>query len=213
MELANLGRKYGTDKVGPHVHTFKGLCFLDVYERHIAQFKYENVNFLELGILNGSSLRVWEEYFVNGNIIGLDIDPSKTIYQTDRIKIYIGSQADKELIQKVKLDYPEGFNVILDDASHINELTIESFNLLFDHVKSGGLYIIEDTHCTYGGEGFAEHAKSWPGMIYNDSDVNFNNNRNEFNNFMFDKIKELDFQRGDIFSIHYYSETIVIEKA
>jgi cephalosporin hydroxylase len=213
MKLAELGRKYGTDKAGPHVHTFKGFCFLDVYERHLSYLQYENVNFLELGILNGSSLKMWEEYFTNGNIIGLDIDPTKMRYTTDRTKIYVGSQSDELLINKIKSDYPNGFDVVLDDASHLNELTITSFNLLFNHLKPGGYYIIEDTHCTYGGDGFADGAKKWPGMNYNDNSVNFDNNRNDFNQFIFEKIKQLDFQSGEIFSIHFYSETIVIEKA
>jgi hypothetical protein len=40
---------------------------------------------------------------------------------------------------------PEGFDVIIDDASHIGELTKTTFWHLFDrHLKPGGLYAIED---------------------------------------------------------------------
>ena len=102
--------------------------------------------------------------------------------------------------------------MILDDASHINELTLRSFEMLFDHLKLGGFYIIEDTHCTYGDEKFAEVAKGWPGMKYNDERVNFNNDRKDFDYFLSNKIKELDNKRGNIFAIHIHSETIVIEK-
>lgn len=212
MKLAELGKKYGTDKAGPHVHTFNGVCFLDVYERHLSHLQNEKINFVELGILNGSSLKVWEEYFPSANIVGVDIDPAKMRYTTERTKIYIGSQSDESLIHKIKEDYPDGFDVILDDASHINELTFTSFNLLFSHLKKGGIYIIEDTHCTYGGLGFAQHAKTWPGMQYNDEKTNFENNREDFNNFIFEKIKTLDFKSGEIFAFHFYSETLLIEK-
>ena len=40
---------------------------------------------------------------------------------------------------------PDGFDIIIDDASHIGELTKTSFWHLFDHhLKPGGLYAIED---------------------------------------------------------------------
>ena len=40
---------------------------------------------------------------------------------------------------------PEGFDLIIDDASHIGELTKTTFWHLFDHhLKPGGLYAIED---------------------------------------------------------------------
>lgn len=210
--LIELGRKFGTDKAGPHVHTFNGVSFLGVYHRYFENLRNKNINFLELGILNGSSLKVWENYFENANIVGLDIDPSKSRYETDKTKVYIGSQSDKNLIDRIKNDYPDGFDVILDDASHINELTIESFNLLFPHLKRGGYYIIEDTHCTYGGVGFAENVKKWPGMQYNSDSVNFDNKRSDFTEFIEKLINILDFKQGEVFSIHFYSETLIIEK-
>jgi hypothetical protein len=211
--LQQIGLKYGTDK--SLVHSFNGRSFLDVYERYFEQYKNLNITLLELGILNGGSLKTWEEYFINGNIVGLDIDPSKTIYNTERTKIFIGSQNNSQLINDIKKSYPSGFDIIIDDASHINQLSFESFNLLYDSVKPGGFYVIEDTHCTYGDKwfnNFSNIVKDWPGMSYNDSDVNFNNNRSDFDSFLSEKIEMLDKKKGNIFSIHIHSETILIEK-
>jgi hypothetical protein len=40
---------------------------------------------------------------------------------------------------------PEGFDIIIDDASHLGELTKTAFWHLFDnHLKPHGLYVIED---------------------------------------------------------------------
>ena len=40
---------------------------------------------------------------------------------------------------------PEGFDVVIDDASHISEMARTSFWHLFEHhLKPGGLYCIED---------------------------------------------------------------------
>ena len=190
--LQQIGLKYGTDK--SVVHSFNGRSFLDVYERYFEKYKDSNIVLLELGILNGGQLKTWEEYFINGKIVGLDIDPSKSIYKTDRTDIFIGSQNNSELIDSVKKSYTEGFDIIIDDASHINQLSLESFSLLYDSVKPGGFYVIEDTHCTYGDKwfnNFGNIVKDWPGMSYNEN-VNFDNNRIDFDKFLSDKTELLD---------------------
>lgn len=211
--LQQIGKHYETDKSGiTGTHFFNNRSFLDIYERYFKFFKNQKINFLELGILNGGSIKTWETYFTNANIVALDIDPSKKHFESDRTKIYIGSQSDKSLLNQIKIDYPSKFAVILDDASHLNDLTIKSFELLFEHVMPGGLYIIEDTHCTYGSSTFETDVKKWPGMKYNDANTNYKNTRQSFLEFIIPKITDLDHKQGNIFSLHFYSETLIIEK-
>lgn len=213
LRLRNIGFKHQTDKVG--VHQFDGKNFLDIYEMYFSNLRDKPITILELGVLNGASLKVWEEYFTNGSIIGLDIDPSKQKYTTERTKIYTGSQDNSTIINDISNNYPNGFDIVIDDASHINDLTIASFELLFDKVKPGGYYIIEDTHCTYGTDtdpNFCEHSKSWPGMSLNKSDTNFSNNRKTFLDFILPKITDMDLKKGNIYCIHFFSETMVIKK-
>ena len=51
----------------------------------------------------------------------------------------------KSFCRKSQLQAPGGFDIIIDDASHIGELTKTTFWHLFDHhLKPGGLYAIED---------------------------------------------------------------------
>ncbi len=213
MKLTELGTKHKTDKVG--VHTFNGKNFLDIYETHFLPLKNNNVTILEMGILNGSSLRVWEDFFVNGKIIGLDIEPNKKIYETEKTKVYIGSQNDISVINQIKKDYPGGLDIIIDDASHLNSLTIDSFNLLFEFLNYDGYYVIEDTHCTYGSDdypNFEALASKWPGMRYNNPNTSYKNDRKTFLDFILPKIHSLDHKKGNIFSIHFYAETLVIKK-
>jgi hypothetical protein len=50
---------------------------------------------------------------------------------------------------------PEGFDVVIDDASHIASLTRASFWQIFGHhLRPGGLYVVEDWGTGYWG--------SWP---------------------------------------------------
>ena len=64
----------------------------------------------------------------------------------ERIQVFQGDQADTAFLSKVaSRTAPDGFDIIIDDASHIGELTKATFWHLFDrHLKPGGLYAIED---------------------------------------------------------------------
>ena len=212
-KLQNLGLKYGTDK--STVQEFIRRTFLDFYEKYFQLYTDKNIVFLEIGILNGSSLKVWNEYFTNAKIIGIDIDSSKKQYESNNIEVFIGSQDSEILKNEIINKYSEGFDIILDDGSHINSLTISSFNLYFPKLKKGGLYIIEDTHCTYGKDfwpHFTDAVRTWPGMSLNDSNLSFDNKREEIDIFLKEKIKSMDALKGEIRAIHFYPETIVIEK-
>ena len=58
--LCSLAYKYGTDKV-QHGYTL-------YYNELFKNSKNDKFNFLELGIFKGSSILMWNEYFINANI-------------------------------------------------------------------------------------------------------------------------------------------------
>ena len=131
--------RYDTDKL-VHKH------YLRNYE---AQFKHlvaREVRLLELGIKSGGSLLLWRDYFPHGRIVGLDIEPVQVDDPTGRIHTYQGAQQDTELLDRIARETaPDGFDVIIDDCSHIGVLTRVSFWHLFErHLKPGGFYVIED---------------------------------------------------------------------
>lgn len=66
--------------------------------------------------------------------------------ESGRIRVYQGRQEDAELLNRIaRENAPEGFDIIIDDCSHVGALTRASFRLLFDeHLKSGGVYVVED---------------------------------------------------------------------
>jgi len=78
--------------------------------------------------------------------VGLDKNPVELNDPTNRIFIYQGNQEDKNILDKIRMETSkDGFDIIIDDASHIGELTKVSFWHLFDnHLKPGGVYVIED---------------------------------------------------------------------
>ena len=85
-------------------------------------------------------------YFPRGIIVGIDLKVPKRFVPGERIQTFEGNQTDKAFLSDVaNKTAPEGFDIIIDDASHIGEKTRRTFWHLFDrHLKSGGLYAIED---------------------------------------------------------------------
>jgi hypothetical protein len=142
-------RAYDTDKAKmPH--------YLRNYEQWFESLWDQPVALLELGVHKGGSMLLWRDYFTKGTIVGLDFNRVKLEDPTGRIRLYQGGQQDIALLDRLAAETaPRGFDIIIDDASHVGELTRISFWHLFDnHLKPGGFYIIEDW-----GTGYWE---TWP---------------------------------------------------
>jgi hypothetical protein len=139
--LNDLGLKYGTDKSSSR-HGY-----LDIYEKHFCGMKDKPIKMLEIGIFNGASLKMWEEYFSNAQIYAIDIDP-KRMQNYGRVKSFIANQENRESL----LDVIGGIgfcDIIIDDGGHTMLQQQLTFGCLFPFVKSGGIYCIEDLHTSY----------------------------------------------------------------
>lgn len=130
--------KYDTDKIKNR--------YLDYYEPFLAPYRNCEIVLLELGVHKGESLLLWQDYFPSAQIVGIDIQLPLGFGEHDRIRLYEGSQSDLTFLSSVASKVaPYGFDIIIDDASHIAHLTKRSFWHLFTrHLKPGGLYSIED---------------------------------------------------------------------
>ena len=138
---------------GSH-QTDKSQGYLDNYERFLGGLRGQEIRLLELGVHLGGSLLLWRDYFPKGLIAGLDYRPVQLADDSGRVRVYQGRQEDLSLLTKIATEVaPEGFDVIIDDCSHIAEYARVSFWHLFDnHLKPGGLFVIEDWGTGY-----------WPG--------------------------------------------------
>jgi SAM-dependent methyltransferase len=137
--LIDLGKKYFD------VDGCKTWKMYRLYEPHLSPLRDRTINILELGVFSGSSLEVWNEYFSNATIVGLDINPVVRNF-SPRISFVQGSQDDTTLLKEMSERFaPDGWDVIVDDASHVGYYSKRSFWYLFmNHLKPGGFYFIED---------------------------------------------------------------------
>jgi ssDNA-binding Zn-finger/Zn-ribbon topoisomerase 1 len=134
---------YGTDKWE---------FYLTEYERIFSPYRNQPVTMLEIGIQNGGSLEIWSKFFSNGKkFVGCDINPdcNKIAYQDKRISLVIGDANTDETEERLVGLSQDGFDIIIDDGSHTSNDIVQSFCRYFKYLNYGGVFIIEDLHCSY----------------------------------------------------------------
>lgn len=135
MTLHELGIKHHTDKAVYHLFTV-------VYETWLGHQRYAITNMLELGVLDGGSIRMWQDYFVNHKWIhAADINPSIPDFG-DKVMRWQVDQDDRCSLRKL----PGDLDLIVDDGGHTMRQRQYSLIELFNHLKPGGTYILEDLH-------------------------------------------------------------------
>lgn len=121
-----------------------------VYDRYYPMFfekwRNESINIFEIGIDQGKSVNVWENYFPLARIWGMDISKS---FNTLRTNVFKGDQSKIEDLQTICSTVPK-CNIIIDDGSHVPEHQLKTFYYLFENMLEwGGVYVIEDVECSY----------------------------------------------------------------
>lgn len=157
VSLTELAQRYDTDKSASG-------SYIQNYESYFAPLRKQPVRLLELGVFRGGSLLCWKDYFEHGLIVGLDANSNPLQPLPDRVCFYQGLQDDVQLLNRLSAECaPDGWDIIIDDAAHIGTVARETFRCLFSqHLKAGGLYVIEDWGTGYWGK--------WPdGRTYPES--------------------------------------------
>lgn len=133
--FATIGNHTGVD-IGCNdkggIHTY-----LETYDKLFAPFR-NGCTMMEIGLAMGDSLKLWDEYFIKSKIIGMDIS---VVFERPEYKnnvIIVEWDATKSI------SFSYGFDIIIDDGSHMEADQIKTFNLLKDKMHPGGIYIIED---------------------------------------------------------------------
>ena len=140
--LAELCETHQSDKCAQHHE------YVDLYEVFLDPVRDRTERLLEIGVAQGDSMRLWEEYFPNARVFGIDIYDSSQ-YDTDRIVTFVADQADREQLGAFIETHGSAFDVVIDDGGHGMEQQQVSFGFLFPHVRPGGMYVIEDIHTSF----------------------------------------------------------------
>jgi hypothetical protein len=132
---------------------YKWHHYLEVYESFFQKFCGKPLVILEIGILDGGSLRLWRNYFGDQcQVYGVDINPLAKQYEETGIHIRIGDQSDPNFLAQLIKEVGH-FDIVIDDGAHTNFMVRSSFIALYS--KTRHLYVVEDTQALY-----------WYGGIY-----------------------------------------------
>ena len=126
--------------------------YFEIYDHCLSKFYEKKISFLEIGIQNGGSLEVAQKLFSPKSLIsGLDIEKRCANLSNilSNVNIFIGSQSDEKILNKIVSEHNKKFDVIIDDGSHLQSDMIFTFTRLFQFLNDGGVYLIEDTHTNY----------------------------------------------------------------
>jgi len=151
--LNDIGLKYDADKSSRFHH------YLDFYQKHLPDRDFSG-RLLEIGVMDGLSMKMWAEYYPNAEIVGIDIKEDMASYMHN---------SDWQVPESVKLITCDGtdpkqtgplgmFDIIIDDGSHYMSHQQASFkHLYYNQLNKGGVYVIEDLWTSY--IGFYQDAK------------------------------------------------------
>jgi len=150
--LQAIGKKHNTDK-----STRDRTCnysYLDIYQLYFDHVRNMDVNILEIGARHGNSLKTWNEYFDKPKVYSIELNEKwgKKL-KSQGHNVEIGCQTDKTVIDKVAAqcltETKRGFDIVIDDGSHLSNHIKKTFDLLWVSVEKRGLYIIEDLYQSY----------------------------------------------------------------
>jgi hypothetical protein len=160
-QLTALADQYGSDKGS----MFNAHRYTRVYSRLFERLRGKSLVFLELGLhrfeadgcrqanveggvasaiaRKAPSLGIWRTFLPKARIFGFDIDDFSGV-SIDRCTILRGDMASSDDLERLVQAIGQPIDIAIDDASHASHHQQIALGHLFPHIRSGGMYVIED---------------------------------------------------------------------
>lgn len=149
----SLQKIYDRNKRGDWPDKGSTHSYIEIYETILRPYKYTAKNILEIGLMSGESLRMWNEYFA-GDVYGIDCDikpinglADLTEAINEGYNIVIGDASNPKDIEK--FFHGKKFDVVIEDANHNIEQQLQIYSALKPYMNYGSIYIIEDVQEIY----------------------------------------------------------------
>jgi hypothetical protein len=162
-ELTYLADKFGTDKGT----LFSSHGYTRIYKRLFDRIRYNELTLVEIGLhrldadqrrasnaaegvttaaaLSAPSLEMWRVYFPRAHIYGLDIDDFSKV-RIQNCTIMRGDMSSHKDLGRLTRTIGKPIDILIDEASHLSHHQQIALGSVFPHIRSGGIYIIEDLH-------------------------------------------------------------------
>lgn len=186
----------------------KWIHYFDVYHRHFERFRGRPVTVVEFGVAHGGSLQMWRDYFgPAARIYGIDVDPAcADLADDERTTILIGDQEDEAFLRRIA-EIIGPIDVLIEDGGHTMGQQHATFDVMYPHVRPGGVFLIEDVHTSYWFEYGGGHRREGSFMQRAQEltdELNAWHSRDE-------RLRVGEFTRTTR-SMHFYDSIVVFEK-
>lgn len=195
-DLCEIGAKYGTDK-SPYSYVNKNYyrhSYTPFYSILFSKYRYQKINFGEVGILHNSSIKMWREYFLNANIYAWDghhghIENAKKCNLHNVLYDYMHTSFE-DSIEKSFLKSGVKFDILIDDASHLFWDQIRLIRGCVKYLLPQSFLVIEDIDKNNTEQSYIEEIKNYGHDKYYDeiSFIEFNHNNRNLIDYNNDKI-------------------------
>ena len=109
--------------------------YLPVYQQEFD--KIEDIKILEIGVCFGGSLILWDGFFINSEIHGID----NVKYTDDPIPGIMHWGKYEDIDSEFQENY---FDYIVNDSMHYAKEQIDAFKIYYSKLKPGGKFFMED---------------------------------------------------------------------
>jgi len=123
------------------------------YSKHLYKRRKKVKKILEIGVFKGHSMLMWDKYFPNAKVYGIDIDFTNTnfglnakdlVKNEKNITLLQANAYCKETLDYVKETWGDDFDIIIDDGSH-HPLHQLYFIIYYQNlINKEGMLVVED---------------------------------------------------------------------
>lgn len=121
--------------------------YMDFYDRLLPHIMADPI--VEFGVFHGHSIRWLMQKYPTVQIYGVDILQIQPEWPTsDRVEYRCVDQSNERAVAEFFRGIPRP-GMIIEDGSHIPSHQARCLRLGLEHLKPGGLYILEDIHSSH----------------------------------------------------------------
>ncbi len=150
-ELCEIAMKYKTDKCPQIRHSYTPFYYKlfkdrrnDIKKLFEIGVGYSVVMGNYPGYFRGASLRMWEDFFPNAMIYGIDTVQESCFDDCKRIKTWIADQSKEPDLKRAIEITGSDLDIVIDDGSHLSRDQVFSCQTLMPLLDEKVTYIIED---------------------------------------------------------------------
>jgi hypothetical protein len=136
---------YCTDKGGHH--NYINRIYNNIFD---IKNRFDKITLVEIGVFTGHSLKLWSDWFTNGNIIGIEINKNEGLSQNSGFSALNDMYnfnviwEDAYVENTVDMFDDNSIDFLIEDGSHELEHQIFTVKKWLPKLKSGGILVIED---------------------------------------------------------------------